>query len=155
MEELYAYRRKMVEQARSQPIRLRAGVGQIDPGEMLTPLEDAGWSAHQVLVHMRDVEQHAFLPRVEDILQHDQPDLKYFDEEAWMEEHYDEQEPVEAILAGFERARTQLLDAVDASDPQGWSREGRHPTQGLRSAQWWFEYAMRHTEEHLEQLSLD
>jgi len=155
MEELYAYRQQMVEQARSQVRRLRAGIEQFDLAEIFTPLEDEGWSAHQVLVHMRDMEQHAFLVRVEDMLQHNQPDLKYFDEGAWMVEHYDEHEPVEAILAGFEQASSQLLEAVEGSDPQCWSREGRHPTQGLRSVQWWFEYALRHTEEHLEQLSID
>jgi hypothetical protein len=155
MEELYAYRRQLVEQARSQLSRLREGVGSIGPEDLLTPLEDEGWSAHQVLVHMRDVEQHAFLSRVEEMLQHELPDLKYFDEGAWMEAHYHAHEPVESILAGFGQARIELLDAVEQADPQGWSHEGRHPTQGMRSVQWWFEYALRHTEEHLEQLSID
>jgi hypothetical protein len=155
MEELYAYRQQIVDKARDQVRRLRAGLGQIDPEGIFTPLEDGGWSVHQVLVHMRDVEQHAFLPRVKNMLMHEQPELAYFDEGAWMEEHYDEHEPFVAVLSGFEQARTMLLEAVEGADPQGWSREGRHPTQGLRSVQWWFEYALRHTEEHLQQLSMD
>ena len=155
MDELHAYRRQMMAQARAQLQRLTAGVEKIDPGSMYTPLEEGGWSAHQVLVHMRDVEQLAFWPRVEDMLQHDQPDLQYFDEGAWMQEHYDEAEPVQAILADFEEARTKMLAAVETADPQGWSRTGRHPTQGLRTVQWWFEYALSHTEDHLAQLSIE
>jgi hypothetical protein len=155
MEELYAYRRQIMAQARAQLQRLSAGVDIIEPGSMHTPLEEGGWSAHQVLVHMRDVEQQAFWPRVEDMLQHDQPDLQYFDEGAWMQEHYNEQEPVQAILAGFQEARMKMLAAVEGADTQGWSRSGRHPTQGLRTVQWWFEYALSHTEDHLAQMSIE
>lgn len=155
MEELFAYRRQMVAKSRTQLERLSIGVEKIKPESMHIPLEDGGWSAHQVLVHMRDVEQHAFGPRVENMLTHDQPDLQYFDEGAWMQEHYDEQEPVENILAGFLEARMKMLEAVEEADPQGWSRAGRHPTQGLRTVQWWFEYALSHTEEHLAQLSIE
>ncbi len=130
MEELYAYRRQMMAQARAQVQRLAGGVEKIDPESMHTPLEEGGWSAHQVLVHMRDVEQQAFWPRVEDMLQHDQPELQYFDEGAWMQEHYDEQEDVQAILDGFQEARMKMLAAVEAAGSRGMEPRRSSPDPG-------------------------
>jgi uncharacterized damage-inducible protein DinB len=153
MEELRAYRKRLLEQADGQLARLRGQVSAIGPGEGHSPLESGGWSAHQILVHMRDVEQQAFLPRIQSMLRENDPELPYFDEGAWMEQHYDREESFESLLDSFESARRELLDELISSAPGGWTRAGRHPTQGVRTVQWWFEYSVQHTEEHLRQLA--
>jgi hypothetical protein len=152
MEELRAYRARLLEQAEEQLPRLREQLKFFGGDELFEPIESGGWSPHQVLVHMRDVEQNAFLPRVQIMLREAHPELPYFDEGRWMEQHYDRAEPLDSLLESFENARQVLLGEVRAADPQGWSRDGRHPTQGIRTVQWWFEYCLQHTEEHLRQL---
>ena len=153
MEELRAYRERLLEQAEGQLLRLRERLKSLQTEELFEPVESGGWSPHQILVHVRDVEQHAFLPRVQIMLRENQPELPYFDEGAWMEQHYDRAESVDALLESFEATRRILLDELRTADPQGWSRDGRHPTQGVRTVQWWFEYCVQHTEDHLSQLA--
>jgi len=153
MEELRAYRKRLLEQADGQVARLRERVRSIRPGERHSPLESGGWSAHQILAHMRDVEQQAFLPRIRSMLREEEPELPYFDEGAWMEQHYDLDESFDSLLDSFASARRELLDELSSSEPGGWTRGGRHPTQGVKTVQWWFEYSVQHTEEHLRQLA--
>ncbi|MEJ2011097.1 MAG: DinB family protein [Anaerolineales bacterium] len=153
MKELRAYRERLLEQAAGQPGRIRLQLEKASEEGLHSPLEDGGWSPHQIAVHLRDVEQKAFLPRIQSMLQEEKPELAYFDEGGWMERHYDQGEPPEEILDSFEQARRTVIELLRAADPQGWSRIGRHPTQGIRTVQWWFEYSVQHGEEHLRQLT--
>jgi hypothetical protein len=153
MEELIAYRARLLAQAEEQLPRLQTRLRSFNLDELHAPLERGGWSPHQVLAHLRDVEKEAFLPRFRSMLREQTPLLPYFDESQWMEQHYDQEEAPEAMVAAFAAARRSELDDLQAADPQGWSREGRHPTQGIKTVQWWFEYCVQHTEEHLRQLA--
>jgi hypothetical protein len=153
MEELRVYRERLFEQAAGQPGRVRVQLQKSSDEGLHSPLENGGWSPHQVAVHLRDVEREAFLPRIESMLKEDKPELAYFDESGWMERHYDRDEPLEEILDSFEKARQTMIERLRTADPQGWSREGRHPTQGVKTVQWWFEYSIKHGEEHLRQLA--
>jgi len=153
MEELKAYRARLIEQAGEQPARLKARLEAFGAGALHAPLEPGGWNPHQVVSHVRDVELHAFLPRIRSMLAEEQPLLPYFDEGEWMATHYDPHEPLEELLGAFAGARRDLLAALAAAGEAGWSRDGRHPTQGVRTVQWWFEYSVKHTEEHLRQLA--
>ena len=153
MEELIAYRARLMQQAEDQLPRLRKQFQSIAADKLYHPLERDGWSPHQILVHMRDVEQHAFMPRIRSMLREKCPALPYFDEREWMEQHYDREEPLKALMDSFITARRSILDGLRAADSEGWSRDGRHPTQGIKTVQWWFEYTVQHTEEHLRQLT--
>ncbi len=152
MEELQAYRQRLLARYAAQPEDLRRYLQVLAPEALHRPLEPGGWTPHQVAVHLRDAEVHALAPRIHRLCTEKEPFLENWDEAAWMRERYDPQEPLEAVLASFARARAEAYGLVRDLSGEAWSRRGRHPLRGWRTLQWWVEYAVAHTEEHLRQL---
>ena len=146
------YRTQLIERYRTQPEGLRSMMSRFVGESLHKPLEPGGWSAHQVLVHVRDVEARAFSPRVVAMAEQDDPEFPDFDGEAWMATHYTPAEPVAAILEEIRQARELALQKVEPLEREGWNRTGRHPARGRKTIQWWVEYSVAHTDEHLEQL---
>jgi DinB superfamily len=153
MTELAQYRSQLIERYASQAGELAGLVKDMPDDAVHRELEPGGWSAHQVLTHVRDVEAQAFVPRVSRILKEDMPRLPGFDPEVWMDEHYNAQEPADDILREIEALRAKGSGLIQPLDPSGWSRTGEHPSFGTRTLQWWIEYAVNHFDEHLEQLA--
>jgi hypothetical protein len=137
----------------TQPQELRQALDKFEADELLKPLEKDGWSAHQVVAHICHVEWGAFLPRFDRILKHEDPFLANFDETSWMDTYYDPTVPIEELLKDFDSVRQSARDLMDEIGPDQLSRTGRHPYQGVRTLQWWIEYAVTHTDEHLKQLT--
>jgi hypothetical protein len=104
------------------------------------------------LVHVRDAEARAFSPRVVAMVEQDDPEFADFDGEGWMEAHYTPAESVSVILEEIRQARERAFQKIEHIKPEGWNRTGRHPARGRKTIQWWVEYAVAHTDEHIEQL---
>jgi len=153
MRELAEYRGRLVAQYASQPQELERLVARIPVGRLSREIEPGGWSPHQILTHIRDVEVQAFVPRIGRIVAEDTPWLASFDPEAWMDQHYDGQEGAAEIVAEILRQRAAGKRWIDGLDSDGWSRTGEHPSYGVRTLQWWVEYSVAHFAEHLEQLA--
>ncbi len=153
MEELREYRQSLIGRYAAQPQALREAAGRIPASARHARAGDGGWSPHQVLAHVRDVEIGAYLPRLSRILAEERPDLADFDGEAWMAAHYDPAEPLGTLLGSFQQARHEGLALVSVLGSTGWSRTGRHPSLGERTLGWWLERAVSHAEEHLRQLA--
>ncbi len=64
---------------------------------------DGEWNAHQVLVHLRDVNREVYFPRLEQIINQVNPSFPEWDGERWMQEHYDPAEPLDTLLEEFKR----------------------------------------------------
>ena len=152
MEELWAYRERLLERHAHQVAAFRAVLEAIPAGRLSQPAADGGWSAHQLAVHVRDVETQAYIPRVHRLLAEADPLLANFDAEAFMAAHYDPGEPVSRIADDIDQARRALRAALPFDAAQAWSRTGRHPALGVRSVQTWVERAVAHFDEHLLQL---
>jgi hypothetical protein len=153
MKELREYQARLLDRMWTQPQELRETLHHFEPDDLLKPLEAEGWSAHQVVAHLCHVEWGAFLPRFDRILKDDVPFLANFDETAWMETYYDPTVPIEELLSDFDSVRQSARDLLEETAPDGLSRIGRHPYRGERTLQWWIEYAVAHTDEHLKQLA--
>jgi uncharacterized damage-inducible protein DinB len=153
MKELREYQARLVKRLWEQPQELRKIVEAFKPDEWLAPLEDEGWSVHQVVAHLCHVEWAAFLPRFDRILKDDNPTLANFDETGWMETNYDSEVPMEELLQDFENVRQSAKDLLEGITPEQLNRTGLHPFQGERTLQWWMEYTAAHAEEHLNQIS--
>ena len=93
------------------------------------------------------------MPRIGLILEEESPKLQSFDPEEWMDEHYNAQEAVREILDEIQRLRSKGSKMIQPLDPDDWSREGKHPSFGVRTLQWWIEYSVSHFEEHLGPLA--
>jgi uncharacterized damage-inducible protein DinB len=153
MRELRKYQDRLLDRLWDQPQELRQALRAFKADELLKPLEEDGWSAHQIVAHICHVEWGAFLPRFDRILKDDTPFLANFDETGWMETFYDPTVPIEELLKDFDSVRRSARDLLEDVAPDHLSRTGRHPYQGVRTLQWWIEYAVTHTDEHLKQLA--
>jgi hypothetical protein len=153
MKELREYQARLMNRMWSQPQELRQALSYFEADDLLRPLEQNGWSPHQVVAHLCHVEWGAFLPRYDRILKDEDPLLANFDETTWMETYYDSSVPIEELLKDFDSVRQSARDLLDEITPDQLSRTGRHPYQGERTLQWWIEYAVSHADEHLRQLA--
>jgi uncharacterized damage-inducible protein DinB len=153
MKEIREYQTRLLNRMWSQPKELRQALESFKDDELLQPLEENGWSAHQVVAHLCHVEWGAFLPRFDRILKDDTPFLANFDETTWMETYYDPEVTLEELLQDFDSVRQSACELLEEATPEQLSRTGRHPYQGVRTLQWWIEYAVAHADDHLEQLS--
>lgn len=152
MEELWAYREQLLGRHAQQVPDLRQALADIPVGEWRRPASEGGWSAHQMVAHMRDVEVQAYVPRVHRLLAEAQAVLADFDAEGFMAAHYDRAEPLDQMVEDLDRARRAVRAALRTRDSQAWSRTGRHPALGVCTVQAWVERAVAHFEEHLGQL---
>jgi meso-butanediol dehydrogenase / (S,S)-butanediol dehydrogenase / diacetyl reductase len=114
--------------------------------------EPGSWNAHQVLVHLRDVHQQVYLPRLKNITLQNDPLFQDFDGESWMQAHYDPHELMSTLLAGFEQEVEQAAAWLESLPAEAWDRPGTHPTLGTHPLRWWAERMANHLAEHLAQL---
>jgi hypothetical protein len=152
MEELWAYRQRLLATHAAQVDRLGSVLEGIPERRLTRRPAGGGWSAHQLAVHVRDVEVQAYVPRVHRLLAEEDPQLSDFDAEAFMAAHYDPAEPVAQIVQDVAQARQGVRRMLDYGNAAGWSRTGRHPALGICTVQAWVERAVAHFDEHLGQL---
>jgi hypothetical protein len=153
MTELAEYRNRLVARYIGQADELAQIVQAVPDERIMGELEAGGWSTHQVLSHIRDVEAQAFVPRISRILEEDSPKLQSFDPEVWMDKNYDSQEKAGDILSEIRNVRSTGSRLIQPLSGDDWSRTGEHPSFGVRTLQWWIEYSVSHFDEHLEQLA--
>lgn len=110
------------------------------------------WSMGEVFCHLRDVDIEVTIPRIERILQEDDPFLTAEATDIWAEERlYVREDPVKA-LAGFIQARTQLLQVLSRLNPQEWSRSARHAIFGPTSLGELLTFTFTHDQNHIRQV---
>ena len=147
MEGLSEYRQRLHDRMAAVVGELRAALmAVLDPR---APLEAGGWNPHQVISHLRDVNEQVYLPRLHRIVDEDNPQFENFDVYAWMAAHYDPKEPIEKMLAEFTHQCIDTAEWLRHLPLEVWSRPGTHPSYSTRTLQWWAERALGHIEEHL------
>jgi hypothetical protein len=150
MEELIEYRQRMLKKMADAGGQLQAVV--LTTGDPYKPLLPGSWNTHQVIAHMRDVNQEVYLPRLERIVAEDSPIFDDFDTEGWMTAHYQAREPIQQLVTGFaEKCRTSV-EWLAGLPVEAWNRPGSHPLIGKHTLQWWVERTLTHITEHLAQL---
>jgi hypothetical protein len=114
------------------------------------PLEEGGWNTHQIAAHVRDTDAQVYGMRIRRSASEQNPLFPNFDGDAWMAEHYNREEPLEAILGEFSSSIASLTNLLGSLKDEDWSRPSRHETQGDFVLQTWVERAVKHIKEHLE-----
>ena len=101
------------------------------PSEAWTKRPEPGeWSLTEILCHLRDVEIEVNLPRVQLLLVQNNPFLPGKDTDPWaVQRHYVRQDGIQA-LHKFTTARLELLDLLEAVQPEDWNRPARHAIFG-------------------------
>lgn len=151
MKELLEYRVKMIVRLGEAVREFRAACEAVsDPFEKI----ESEWTLHQIAWHTRDVEKLVYGARIQQTLNEHNPEFKDFDADAWMAEHYNQQEPLAEILDELIKNVDELCKTLRDLPQEAWSRESRHETMGGELAvQLWVERSLAHIEEHLRSLN--
>jgi hypothetical protein len=130
-----------------------------------------GWSAKDVICHLRDVEELSIL-RFHLMLAVDDPavfvvgappsDLHRWgmtdaapfplDPDRWREERQYHRNDAQEALAAFRRRRGEALSLLGALSPAQWQRASIHPERGRVTFEEWTAGIAAHDDNHLEQL---
>lgn len=136
------------------PPRIAALTAGLGPAQLRTAPPEGGWSANEVLAHLRacaDVWGECIVATIA----HDRPTLRAVDPRTWIRQtNYLEQEFLHSLRA-FATQRSALLAVLEPLAPEGWSRAATVTGAGkvlertvLSYAQW----MARHERPHLKQL---
>lgn len=88
------------------------------------------WSVKQVVGHMADTER-VFGFRALWFARADPAPLPGFGQDGWMVASDFDAQPLEALLAGFEAARTSNLHLLRQLTPEAWERRGQASGHGF------------------------
>jgi hypothetical protein len=148
MREIDEYREKLMERFVTAAREFRAAcLAARSPDE---PLETGGWSIHQLAAHTRDVDQLVYGARARLTIVENDPIFQNFDGDAYMNHHYDPDEPLRQLLDEFVASVEALIRELREMPSDGWTRASRHETQGSGlTLQTWVERGLGHIEEHL------
>lgn len=111
------------------------------------------WSATEIICHLRDADCDVNLPRLQRVLQEENPLLSGINTDAWAEERqYARQDGCQA-LAEFIRVRVSMIRMLEALPAEDWSRPARHTIFGPTTLQELVGFIATHDRTHLQQLT--
>ena len=160
-----------LERLRSTPTELARRLEGRDAAALARRPGAGGWSAAEILCHLRDVEE-LFLVRFQTILAADDPQILTLgaapealtawgiggeighplDPDRWAEDRqYDRQDAMRALRA-FGRRRGEVVALLDGLSPTQWRRGGIHQARGRMSLGEWVASLAGHDDNHLDQL---
>lgn len=114
--------------------------------------ENGEWSLTEIACHLRDVDLEVNLPRVQAVLETDNPFIAGAVTDPWaVERDYQAQNGPRA-LRDFAAARQALVGRLRALTPESWARGGRHAILGPSTLGEIMSWAMDHDRLHLEQV---
>jgi ankyrin repeat protein len=149
MKQISEYRTKFLNELAASASEFRqACLAVQDPFQ---PVDEEGWTVHQIAAHVRDVDQLVYGLRARRTAEEDNPEFANFDGEAYAREHYSRDESLENMLDGFLQSVESLVDRLRNLPPAAWSRVSRHEKLGANlTLQLWVERNLAHIDEHLE-----
>ncbi len=150
MKELLEYREKLIARIAEAAQEFRSACEAFgDPFKKV----EGEWSVHQIASHTRDVDKMVYGERIRRTLNEEKPEFKSFDADAWMAEHYSQDELLTKILGDFVASIDDLCRTLQSMPREAWSRQSRHETMGAElTLQLWVERNLAHIEEHLQTL---
>jgi carbonic anhydrase/acetyltransferase-like protein (isoleucine patch superfamily)/uncharacterized damage-inducible protein DinB len=104
--------------------------GAHDPDAWVRTPTTGGWSALEVLAHLRDVDREVYRPRIDRLLGEPEPPFENLDAASWTAARGYANENRDAVLAGWREARGGLIAALAPLGPADWKRLAWHSTRG-------------------------
>lgn len=111
-----------------------------------------GWTTHQIISHVMEVETLAFMPRIKLALAHNGAVAAVYSPEEWLNARYTAATPVSAMLAQFTEARQAITDALAIAPESDWQNHVAHPQYGKLTVAHLASHVVDHTYEHLTDL---
>src|SRR6188472_4573825 len=122
-------RRHSIAAIRDTPAALRAAVRGLDEAQLNTPYRDGGWTVRQVVHHVPESHMNAFV-RFKLALTEDNPTIKPYDENAWVNLGDVARVPVETSVALLEALHERWVTLMEAMAPVDFERPLMHPEIG-------------------------
>lgn len=142
MDELYAYRRRLLE-------RYYAIVDDLAARSESISSEPSASGLQQTLTHLLQVEERVFYPAIQRIMHEESPALPVLGPEGGQSAPQFEKRLPE-LLATYARMHRRMVQLLESQPPKVWGRTGRHPIYGVRTLQWWLERSLNHVVQHLK-----
>ena len=110
------------------------------------------WSLTEIICHLRDVEIEVNLPRLQKVLDENDPFIPGKDTDSWVNERqYIDQDGLVA-LADFTYARIQVLNMLENISQDSWNRSARHAIFGPTDLEELINFIASHDQLHLRQI---
>lgn len=137
---------------RANPAAAASLLARIPPENLCRRPAPDVWAVCEILCHLRDVEREVNLPRLQAILNDENPFIPLVNSDPWAEtRNYICQNPAQA-LQDYCTARLELLNLLENLAPQDWQRPARHAIFGPTTLFETIEFLTRHDQLHLRQL---
>ncbi len=91
------------------------------------------WSPGEVLCHLRDVDTEVNLPRIQKVIEEQNPFLAGQETDRWAEARQYYQQDGRRALNDFISSRVRLLSILETLSPADWDRNARHAIFGPTS----------------------
>lgn len=110
------------------------------------------WAVNEVICHLRDVDAEVNLPRLDLLLNDENPFIPGIDTDNWATtRNYHLQDGREA-LETFTTSRTKILERLETLSPTDWQRPARHAIFGPTTLQEIMEFVVTHDRTHIRQI---
>ncbi|MEZ0396922.1 MAG: DinB family protein [Anaerolineales bacterium] len=110
------------------------------------------WCLTEIVCHLRDVDRDVHLARLRRVLAEENPFLPAEMTDRWVEERdYARQQGGEALEA-FVAARKEILDLLEALEPDAWARPARHAIFGPTHLLELVRFIAEHDRSHIQQV---
>jgi len=117
------------------PNAIEQSLSNLNEEQIGTPYRDGGWTVHQLVHHVADSHMNAFI-RFKLGYTEDNPTIKPYDENLWVQTKDVEQLPVNVsitLLFALHQRWFEFLAALEGAD---WERTIFHPAKGTNVSLW-------------------
>jgi hypothetical protein len=115
---------------RSLPNELNDLVSHLDEETLRWRPRENKWSVKEIVCHLRDMEEAAYLERYRRMLSEDQPFMPSVDQDRLAHERDYIKQDVRRALAEFSQFRAATIATLEAAPLESFDRVGRHETDG-------------------------
>lgn len=124
------------------------------PADRFTRVPAPGeWSALETLTHLRDVVVHVYGTRIRRLMYESAPVFADFDEETYRAASLARAESKAELLETVIAEHAQLARLLRTVPDADWAKEGRHPSFGTMSIEFFARRVGEHAEEHAAQIA--
>lgn len=127
-----ARRRELIDHIAAVPAGLRAAVAGLSAEQLDTSYREGGWTVRQVVHHLADSHLNAF-SRFKLALTEDQPTIKPYDEQRWVETDDARTAPAELSLALIDALHARWTLLLRSLGPADFDRTLNHPDSGVQA----------------------
>jgi FMN phosphatase YigB (HAD superfamily) len=110
------------------------------------------WNLTEILCHLRDVDQEVNLPRLQKVVQSDNPFIPGQDTDPWAKTRQYSRQDGRQALRQYIAARQQIVTLLEGLDASGWERPARHAIFGPTRLQELVDIIASHDRLHLKQI---